>query len=87
MSLRLRATYRNGAFIPLPGQTPPALAEATEVEITVQEPDAFITNAAERAAWLRETVANMKANSFTGNPPRSTREEFARRRQEMLVTK
>ena len=80
MSLRLRATYRNGAFIPLPGQTPPALADATEVEITVQEPDAFITAAAERAAWLRETVANMKANPLTGNPPRFTRQELHKRR-------
>ena len=71
MTIRLKATYRDGVFVPLPGQLPPDLPEEVEVEITVQRassPEAV--NGEGRAALLREIAASMKANSFTGDPPR-----------------
>ena len=82
MPTKLRATYSNGVFIPLPGQAPPNLPEATEVEITVQEPETIapVAGEAERAALLREIAESMRTNSFTGNPPRLTREELHERR-------
>lgn len=83
MSTRLRATYTSGVFIPLPGQSLPDLPEATEIEITVQKfsPDVpDLANEAARAALLREIAESMRANSFTGDPPRFTREELHERR-------
>ena len=37
MNTKLRATYRDGVSVPLPGQLPPDLPEEAEVEITVRE--------------------------------------------------
>ena len=39
-----------------------------------------ITDPAERAEVLRDVAQRMKENSFTGNPPRFTREELHERR-------
>ena len=77
----LRATYRDGVFIPLPGQLPPDLPEETEVELTVREasPRAAV-NGEGRAALLREIAASVRTNSFTGDPPRLTRDELQERR-------
>lgn len=83
MSNRIRATYNHGVFVPLPGQMPPDLPEDAEVEITVHELEAnaaAVADAEERATLLREIAESMKANSFTGNPPRITREELHERR-------
>ncbi len=39
-----------------------------------------ITDPAERVATLRDVARQMKKNSFTGDPPRFTREELHERR-------
>lgn len=39
-----------------------------------------ITDPAERAATLQDIAAQMKENSFVGDPPRFTREELHERR-------
>jgi Protein of unknown function DUF104 len=81
MITRIRATYRDGVFIPLPGQLPPDLPEEAEVEITVQQASSPATvNGEGKAARLREIAASMKANSFNGDPPRLTRDELHERR-------
>lgn len=73
MTIRPRATYRDGVFIPLPGQLLPDLPEETEVEITVQKrARPKLSTGEAKAAQLREIAASMKANSFTGDPPRVT---------------
>ena len=79
MLTRLRATYSKGVFVPFPSELPLDLPEATEVEIIVQEPPAR-SDAARRARQLRAIAESMKAHSFTGDPPRFTREELHERR-------
>lgn len=67
MITRLRATYRDGVFIPLPGQLPPDLPGEAEVEITVQKASSPEAVSGEgKAALLREIAAGMKVNAFTG---------------------
>ena len=80
MTTRLKVTYRDGVFIPLPGQLPPDLPEEAEVEITVQRASAEAVNGEGKATLLREIAASMKANSFTGDPPRLSRDELHERR-------
>ncbi len=83
MLMTLRATYTDGVFVPLAGESLPDLPEAAEVEITVRELETASEIAAgelERAALLREIAENMKTNIFTGDPPRFTREELHERR-------
>ncbi|MBA3439184.1 MAG: hypothetical protein H0T92_04880 [Pyrinomonadaceae bacterium] len=53
------------------------------MEITIHDPYTLpptITDPDERARLLREVAQNMNANSFTGDPPRLTREELHERR-------
>lgn len=83
MTVRLKATYKQGVFIPLPGQIPPDIPEVAEVEITVEAANgkaASSLDEAQRAALLREIAESMKANSFTGDPLRFSREELHERR-------
>ncbi len=59
------------------------MPENAEVEITIHDPYTLpptITDPDERARLLREVAQNMNANSFTGDPPRLTREELHERR-------
>ena len=83
MSTKLRATYTGGVFVPLPNEALGDLPEGAEVELTVHNPYLIppeITDPMERAALLCEVAARMKANSFTGDPPRFTREDLHERR-------
>ncbi|MGE0127083.1 MAG: antitoxin family protein [Blastocatellales bacterium] len=80
MQTTLRATYSDGVFIPLEGESLPELPEAAEVEITVRAVEPAVVNEADRAVLLREIAESMKANTFTGDPPRFTREELHERR-------
>lgn len=82
---RLRATYVNGAFVPVPDGEPVELRENEEVEIIVsrrsniEEP--LINDPEERAHLLRELVERIKANPLPeGAPRRFTREELHERR-------
>ncbi len=80
---RIKATYTNGAFVP---HTPFDLPDDTEVELTINRADnpyiqqPRITDPVERARVLRDLAERMKENSFTGDPPRFTREELHERR-------
>lgn len=85
MSTRLRATYVNGTFVPVPDGEPVFLRENEEVEIivsrrnNVEEP--LIHDPEERERRLRELVERMKANPLPeGAPRRFTREELHERR-------
>ncbi len=83
MSIKLRAIYTGGAFVPVAQGEKLNVPENAEVEITVHNPYLLppeITDPEERAAVQREVAQNMKANSFTGDPPRFTREELHERR-------
>lgn len=78
MSNRLRAIYTGGAFVPV-SQDKLNVPENAEVEITVHNPYLLppeIADPEERAALQRDVAQKMKANSFTGDPPRFTREEL-----------
>lgn len=80
MSERLKAIYRNGAFVP---QTPCDLAENSEVELTVHASNIqppLITDPVERARILKEVVQNMRDNPLPADAPRFTREELHERR-------
>jgi hypothetical protein len=83
MSVKVKATYTQGVFVPLPGEALRELPDEAEVELTVQHTPADASNspqAIERLALLREIAASMKANSFSGDPPPITREELHERR-------
>ncbi len=83
MSTRLRVIYTGGAFVPVVPGEKLNVPENSEVEITIHDPYTLpptITDPEERARLLREVAQNMKANSFTGDPPRFTREELHERR-------
>jgi hypothetical protein len=83
MSNRLRVIYTGGAFVPVSPVENLNVPENAEVEITVHNPYLLppeITDPEKRAAVQREVAQNMKANSFTGDPPRFTREELHERR-------
>jgi hypothetical protein len=83
MSNRLRAVYRGGAFVPVSQNEKLNVPENAEVEITVHNPYLLppeIADTEERAAVQRDVAQKMKANSFSGDPPRFTREELHERR-------
>jgi len=56
------------------------LPEQTEVEITIETLETEQPNQQSLAEELRDIAESMKANSFTGNPPRFSREELHERR-------
>jgi predicted DNA-binding antitoxin AbrB/MazE fold protein len=78
---RLKAIYRNGAFVP---QVPCDLPEESEVELTVHESDTIrpkVTDPEERKRILEELVENMRANPIPADAPRRfTRDELHERR-------
>lgn len=83
MSNRLRVIYTGGAFVPVVPGEKVNVPENVEVEITIHNPYLLpptVTDPEERARLLRELAQEMKENSFTGDPPRWTREELHERR-------
>jgi predicted DNA-binding antitoxin AbrB/MazE fold protein len=78
---RLKAIYRNGAFVP---QTPCDLPEESEVELTVHESSTIppnVTDPEERKRIMDELVKNMRSNPIPADAPRRfTREELHERR-------
>jgi predicted DNA-binding antitoxin AbrB/MazE fold protein len=80
MSQRLKAIYREGAFIP---QMPCDLPEGAEVEITIHEANFLppeVTDPEERKRIMSELIQNMLDNPIPANAPRFTREELHERR-------
>jgi len=80
MSQRLKAIYREGAFIP---QMPCDLPEGAEVELTIHEANTLppkVTDPEERKRIMSELIQNMLDNPIPANAPRFTREELHERR-------
>jgi hypothetical protein len=80
MSQKLKAIYREGAFIP---QIPCDLPEGAEVEITVHEANILppkVTDPEERKRLMNELIQNMLDNPIPANAPCLTREELHERR-------
>lgn len=80
MSQRLKAIYREGAFIP---QVPCDLPEGAEVELTIHEANTLppkVTDPEERKRIMSEMIQNMLDNPIPADAPRFTREELHERR-------
>jgi predicted DNA-binding antitoxin AbrB/MazE fold protein len=80
MSQRLKAIYREGAFIP---QMPCDLPEGAEVELTIHEANTLppkVTDPEERKRIMSEMIQNMLDNPIPADAPRFTREELHERR-------
>jgi hypothetical protein len=83
MSLRLKAIYRNGTFVPLTNGEKLDVPENAEVELTVHNPylvPAKATTAEERERALRELIASWDAHPLRPDAPHLTRDEMHERR-------
>lgn len=80
MEQKLRATYRQGAFIP---QAPCDLSDGSEVDLIVQGPAILpprVTAPGEREQLLRRMIDRMRQNPIPTGAPRLTRESLHERR-------
>ena len=83
MSLKLKAIYKDGAFVPIPNGEKLNVSENAEVEITVHDPyivSATATSDEERERALRELFASWDAHPLRADAPRLTRDEMHERR-------
>jgi hypothetical protein len=83
MALRLKAIYKDGAFVPVPNGEKLTVSGNAEVEITVHDPfvvSATATSEEERQRALRELFASWDAYPLRADAPRLTREEMHERR-------
>ena len=83
MSPRPKATYKDGAFVPISNGEKSNVSENVEVEITVHDPDPVPstgTSDEERKRALRELFASWDAHPLRADAPRLTRDEMHERR-------
>ena len=83
MSLRLKAIYKDGAFVPISNGDKLNVSENAEVEITVHDPSGLsptATSDEERERALRELFASWDAHPLRADAPRLTRDEMHERR-------
>ena len=83
MSVRLKAIYKDGAFVPIQNGEQLNVRENTEVEITVHDPYVLPPTAAndeERERALRDLFASWDAFPIRPDAPRLTRDEMHERR-------
>jgi hypothetical protein len=83
MSLRLKAIYKDGAFVPISNGEKLNVSENAEVEITVHDPNvvsATTTSDEERQRALRELMESWQQHPLRGDAPRLTRDELHERR-------
>jgi hypothetical protein len=83
MSVRLKAVYRDGAFVPVTNGDKLNVPENTEVELTVHDPCVLpptATSDEERGRALRELFASWDAYPVRADAPRLTRDEMHERR-------
>jgi hypothetical protein len=83
MSLRLKAIFKDGAFVPISNGDKLNVSENAEVDITVHEPNvvsATATSDKERERALRELFASWDAHPLRSDAPRLTRDEMHERR-------
>ncbi|HKC62876.1 MAG TPA: hypothetical protein VKB86_04530 [Pyrinomonadaceae bacterium] len=83
MSLRLKAIYKDGAFVPLTNGEKLNVLENAEVEITVHDSYLIPPKAAseeERERALQELLESWRQHPLSGDAPRLTRDELHERR-------
>lgn len=83
MSVRLKAIYKDGAFVPITNGDKLNVPENSEVELTVHNPDIIPPRAKsleERQRALRELFASWDAHPLRADAPRLTRDEMHERR-------
>jgi len=83
MSVRLKAIYLDGTFVPLTNGEKLNVPENTEVELTVHNPyvvPATAKSDEERERALRELFASWDAHPLRPDAPRLTRDEMHERR-------
>jgi hypothetical protein len=82
MSLRLKAIYKDGAFVPITNGEKLNVSENAEVEITVHDPYVLAPTATsdeERERALRELLESWQQHPLTGDAPHLTRDELHER--------
>jgi hypothetical protein len=80
MNPKIRAIYRNGAFVP---RETLGLPDETEVSLTIEGGITIppkVTDSAERARLLRQITERMRNNPLPDNAQRLTRDELHGRR-------
>lgn len=83
MSVRLKAIYKDGAFVPITNGEELNVPENTEVELTVHNPYVIPPTAKseeERQRALRELLESWEKHPLKGNAPRLSRDELHERR-------
>lgn len=83
MSVRLKAIYRDGAFVPVQNGEKLNMPENTEVEITVHDPYVIpprVMDEAERARIMQELIESWNQHPLRADAPRLTRDELHERR-------
>lgn len=83
MAVRLKAIYRDGAFVPISNGEKLNVSENAEVEITVHDPYVLpppATSEEERERALRQLFASWDAHPLRADAPRLTRDEMHERR-------
>ena len=83
MSVRLRAIYKDGAFVPIANGDDLDVPENAEVELTLHDPymsSAKTMSDEERERVLRELFASWDAYPLRADAPRLTRDEMHERR-------
>jgi hypothetical protein len=83
MSLKLKAIYLDGAFVPIPNGEKLNVSENAEVVITVHDPYVLpptATSEEERERALRELFASWDAHPLRAAAPHLTRDEMHERR-------
>lgn len=83
MSVRLKAIYKDGAFVPITNGDQLNVRENAEVELTVHDPYVLPAKAKteeERQRALRELFASWDAHPLRPDAPRLSRDEMHERR-------
>ena len=83
MSVRLRAIYRDGAFVPITNGDELDVPENTEVELIVQNPTVLpvtAMNDEDRERALRALRESWEQHPLAPDAPRLTRDELHERR-------
>ena len=83
MFLRLKAIYKDGAFVPISNGEKLTVLENAEVEITVHDPDSLsptATSDEERESALRDLFASWDAYPLRSDAPRLSRDDMHERR-------
>ena len=82
MSVRLKAIYRDGAFVPVPNGERLNVPENAEVDLTVHEPYRLSPtpkSTDEREHALRDLFASWDTHPVSADAPPLTREEMHER--------